>query len=163
MNTIIYFFATSRSIILRTRNTSEKRYNRIHVKYPLFLSDLSETWIFWTDLLKILKNQISWKSVLLVPSSKWRDGRTDLAKLIVFAVMGTRLKIVLIHWMWCQLTFDRRFIWSCCLCMRSDTPLTCFGAIGSTSFWSVDIRSLGFTFRKSFFIITTVRAPNIDS
>jgi len=58
-------------------------YIHLHVKYLLFLSDFSETWIFWTDFLKILKNQISWKSVHLEPSSTWRDGQTDLAKLIV--------------------------------------------------------------------------------
>jgi len=27
----------------------------LHVKYPLFLSDFDETWIFWTDFRKILK------------------------------------------------------------------------------------------------------------
>jgi hypothetical protein len=35
----------------------------LHVKYPLLLSDFNETWIFWTDVRKILKYQILWKSV----------------------------------------------------------------------------------------------------
>jgi hypothetical protein len=30
-------------------------YTGLHVKYPLFLSDFNETWIFWADFRKILK------------------------------------------------------------------------------------------------------------
>ena len=55
-----------------------------HVKYPLFLSDFNETWIFLTDFRQILIYQISWKSV------QWEaiccmstDRRTDMTKLIV--------------------------------------------------------------------------------
>jgi hypothetical protein len=51
---------------------------RLHVKYPLFLSEFNETWLFSTDCRKILKNKISWKTVQWEPSCSMRtDGRTD--------------------------------------------------------------------------------------
>jgi hypothetical protein len=64
------------------------RHIGLHVKCPLFLSDFHETWIFWTDLLQILKFQISWDSVLWKPRCSLRtdgpiDGQTDMTKLIV--------------------------------------------------------------------------------
>jgi len=49
-----------------------------HVKYPLFLSDFISAWIFSTTSLKILRHQVTWKSVLWEPSwYMWIDGRTD--------------------------------------------------------------------------------------
>ena len=42
-------------------------YIGLHLKYPLFLSDFNETWIFWTNF-RILKNQISLNSVQWEPS-----------------------------------------------------------------------------------------------
>jgi hypothetical protein len=50
----------------------------LHVKYQLFLSSFSENGIFITDFRKILKYQISWKSVQWKQSCPMRmDGRTD--------------------------------------------------------------------------------------
>ena len=61
-----------------------KKYIRLHVKYPLFLSDFNETLIFVTNFRKILKFQISWKSVHLKSIRSVRtDRRTDMTNLIV--------------------------------------------------------------------------------
>ena len=50
----------------------------LHVKYPSFLSDLNETWIFLTDFRKILLPQILWKCVQWEPSCSMRtDRQTD--------------------------------------------------------------------------------------
>ncbi len=52
-------------------------YIGLHVKYPLFLSHLNEIWILLTYFSKILKHQISWKSVRWEPSCSMRtDGQT---------------------------------------------------------------------------------------
>ena len=56
-------------------------YIGLHVQYPLFLPDFNETWNFSIDFRKILKYQISWKSVhlgvALFPADGQTDGRTD--------------------------------------------------------------------------------------
>jgi len=55
-------------------------YIGIHLKYPLFLSDFNKSKFFSTDFRKILKYQISWKSLSWEPGvpCKWTDERTDV-------------------------------------------------------------------------------------
>ena len=60
-------------------------YIDLSVKYLLFLLQFNECWIFWTYFRKILKYQISWKSVHWETSYSIgrTDGRTDMTNLIV--------------------------------------------------------------------------------
>ena len=59
-------------------------YIRLHVKYPLFLSEFNETWIFSTELRKVLNLHILRKSVLWQPSCSMRmGGHVDITKLTV--------------------------------------------------------------------------------
>jgi hypothetical protein len=58
--------------------------NRLYVKYPLFLSDFNEIWIFSTDFRRSLKYEVSLKSVKWEPSYVMpTEGQTDMTKLIV--------------------------------------------------------------------------------
>ena len=51
----------------------------LHVKYPLFLSDRTESWIFPTDFGEVFKYQISWKSAQWEPSCSMRtDGQVNV-------------------------------------------------------------------------------------
>jgi len=66
-------------ILKRNERDMTKMYIGPHVKYPLFLSDFNDTWIFSTDFRKIPKYQISRKSTYWDPScSMQTDGRTKL-------------------------------------------------------------------------------------
>jgi len=50
----------------------------LQVKWPLFLSHFTETWIFWRDFRKILKHQLSLPcSGSRVAPWGWADGQTD--------------------------------------------------------------------------------------
>jgi len=69
----LIFCTTFVRIISHSKKNSV--YTGLHVKYPLFLSDLNETWIFSTDFRKILKYQISSKSVQWEPSCSMRTDR----------------------------------------------------------------------------------------
>jgi hypothetical protein len=68
----------------------------LRVKYPLFLSDFNETKLYSTDFRKILKYQISWKSVQWGPSCSIRREMTKLKKPL-FAILRTRLRNLLLY------------------------------------------------------------------
>ena len=50
----------------------------LHIKYPLFLPDFNEPWIFQSDFRKILKYKISRKSVLWKPGCSMQTDTTAL-------------------------------------------------------------------------------------
>jgi len=70
-----------------TSEILSKMYIGIHVKHPLFLSDINETWIFFRQIsekysnIKFYENPSSGSQV--VQCDRRTDGRTDLTKLIV--------------------------------------------------------------------------------
>jgi len=57
-------------------------YIGLRVKYPLFLSGFNEPWIFPTGFRKILRHQISRKSIQWAPSSSMRSDRHDEANTV---------------------------------------------------------------------------------
>jgi hypothetical protein len=57
----------------------KKMYIGLHVKYPSFLPEFSETWTFSADFRKMLKYQISWKSAKFESSCSMRTDRHDPA------------------------------------------------------------------------------------
>ena len=70
-------------------------YIGLHVKYPLFLSDCNEPWIFWTSFqressnIKFHQGPSSWKWV-------FPCGQTDMTKL--FTILWTYLRKCLLTW-----------------------------------------------------------------
>ena len=50
-------------------------YIGLRVKYPLLLSEFTETWFFLTDFQKIIRYKVLWKSVQWEPSCSMRTGR----------------------------------------------------------------------------------------
>jgi len=71
----------------------------LHIKYSLFMSECNGTWIFWTDFFqKILKCEISWKSVQCEPSSMRTDRQTYRSEKSFFAILRkTPKKSPLLH------------------------------------------------------------------
>jgi len=62
------------------------------INYPVFLSDFNRTWVFATDFWKILKYQISWKSIWWEPSYSMRmDGWMDTHT-------HTHMKLIVAFW-----------------------------------------------------------------
>jgi hypothetical protein len=59
-------------------------YTGLHVKCPLYWSGFNDTCIFSKKIQKMLKYQLSWKSVQWEPNRSTRtDERTDVTKLIL--------------------------------------------------------------------------------
>ena len=84
-------------ILRRTERDMIKMYGGLHLKYPLFLCDFNKNWIFSTDFQKILKCQISRKSIQGEQScSMWAGGRQNKAKSLL-AILWTRLKRVALY------------------------------------------------------------------
>jgi len=81
--TLQYSTAQHSTVQFSTAQYSTVQYSTAQystVQYLLFLSDFNENWIFWTDLPKIRKYQISWKSF------QWESScsmQTDMTKLTV--------------------------------------------------------------------------------
>jgi hypothetical protein len=80
----LQFLSETFLILRRNLRDMIEMYIGLHVKYPLFLSDFNETWIFSADFRKNPKHQIPCKPVPWKPNCSMRaDGRTDMTKLIV--------------------------------------------------------------------------------
>ena len=80
-------------ILRRIQGATVIKVKTFHVRYPLFLLDVNETWIFSTDFRKIkLKYQVSSKSIQWEPSCFMR---TDITKRSLSArvSVGSRLNI----------------------------------------------------------------------
>ena len=78
----LHLFSKTFLILKRTERAMIKNCKDLHVKYPLFVSDFNETWIFSACFRKMFKYEILWQSVQLDPSCSMRtNGQTDMTKL----------------------------------------------------------------------------------
>jgi hypothetical protein len=82
---LVLIFSTT---FVSTEQDMMKNYIDIHVKSTLLLSDINETWIFWTDFQKIFQYQISWNSVhweqnCFIRTFEQTDRQTDIMKQVV--------------------------------------------------------------------------------
>ena len=97
-----------------------------HLNSPILTSYFNETWIFWTEIRKLLKSQISWNHIW-AKFFMWTDGRTDtiqtdMMKLTVtfgrFTKTSRKGPWSVGKWIWTasgcgmQVDMDCKWIWS---------------------------------------------------
>jgi hypothetical protein len=107
----------------------------IHVKYPLFLSDLDLTWIFSTKFEKY-SYQISWKSIQWEPSCSVRTDRHMTKLIVAFSNFVNRCKIAPV-WPMCSWALTYSVLSRSCLkkcCVR-------FPSCSSARLMSLDLHS----------------------
>ena len=83
-------------LILRIIQRDIINVRSLHVKFAIFFSDFNEAWSFWTDFLKILKYQVTWKIGHVEAELFHGDGQTDMTK-VTGAFRKIAQQISLIH------------------------------------------------------------------